>query len=135
MKAILIDDELHATELLELKLLTLGVQVLAKFNQPEQAVEFIRKTSFDVLFLDIEMPRMNGFDLLELFPEFHFDVIFTTAFDQYAIRAFRFSALNYLLKPIQEEELQLAITGWQQKQIKHLQRSQSSIISGNAFRY
>ncbi|WP_338870337.1 LytTR family DNA-binding domain-containing protein [Spirosoma sp. SC4-14] len=128
MKAILIDDELHATELLELKLLTLGVQVLAKFNQPEQAVEFIRKTSFDVLFLDIEMPRMNGFDLLELFPEFHFDVIFTTAFDQYAIRAFRFSALNYLLKPIQEEELQLAITGWQQKQIKHLQRSQYALL-------
>ncbi|MGA0560327.1 LytR/AlgR family response regulator transcription factor [Larkinella sp. VNQ87] len=130
MKVILVDDEKHATELLELKLRQVNpaVQVLAKFNQPEAALEFMRVTAFDLLFLDIEMPRMNGFDLLEQFAEFHFDVIFTTAYDQYAIRAFRFSALNYLLKPIREEELQQALTGWQQRQTKQLQRTQMSLF-------
>lgn len=130
MRAILIDDEKHATEVLDLKLrkLNMGVQVLAKFNQPEAAVEFIRVTPFDLLFLDIEMPRMSGFDLLTQFPDFHFDVIFTTAYDQYAIRAFRFSALNYLLKPIQEDELRDALTHWQQQKIKQLQQSQYALF-------
>lgn len=130
MKAILIDDEKHATELLELKLrkLNLGVQVLAKFNQPEAAVEFIRVTTFDVLFLDIEMPRMNGFDLLAQFDDYPFDVIFTTAYDRYALRAFQVSAANYLLKPIQEDELRQAIGRWQQQKIKYFQRSQVAVL-------
>lgn len=130
MKAILIDDEKHATELLDIKLrkLNMDVQVLAKFNQPEAALEYIRHTPFDVLFLDIEMPRMNGFDFLEQVGDFHFDVIFTTAYDQYAIRAFRFSALNYLLKPIQETELREAIMLWQQRKIRQLQPSQYALF-------
>lgn len=123
IRAILIDDEKPATELLEMKLkrLNMGVQVVAKFNQPEAAVEFIRVSQFDVLFLDIEMPRLNGFDLLAQFDDYHFDVIFTTAYDQYAIRAFRVSALSYLLKPIEEVDLREALSRWQQKQIKQLQ--------------
>ena len=130
MRAIIVDDEKHATELLALKLrnLNMQVQVVAKFNQPEAAVEFIRMTPFDVLFLDIEMPRMSGFDLLESFAEFHFDVVFTTAYDQYAIRAFRFSALNYLLKPIQEEELRACVLQWQQQKNRHLQRAQYAVF-------
>lgn len=133
MKVILVDDEKHATELLELKLQQIDptIQVLAKFNQPEAALEFIRVTPFDVLFLDIEMPRMDGFDLLEQLADFPFDVIFTTAYDQYAIRAFRFSALNYLLKPIREDELQQAITHWKQRQAKQLQRSQVALFREN----
>ncbi|RYC71354.1 LytR/AlgR family response regulator transcription factor [Spirosoma sordidisoli] len=130
MKAILIDDEKHATELLDMKLrkLDMNVQVMAKFNQPEAALEFIRHTAFDVLFLDIEMPRMNGFSLLEEVGDFHFDVIFTTAYDQYAIRAFRFSALNYLLKPIQENELREAIGLWQQRKVRQLQQTQYQLF-------
>lgn len=126
IRAILIDDEKPATELLELKLrrLNMGVQVLAKFNQPEAAVEYIRVAQFDVLFLDIEMPRLNGFDLLAQFDSYHFDVVFTTAYDQYAIRAFRVSALSYLLKPIEENDLREVLSRWQQKQIKQLQISQ-----------
>ena len=123
IRAILIDDEKPATELLEMKLkrLNMGVQVVAKFNQPEAAVEFVRVTEFDLLFLDIEMPRLNGFDLLAQFDAYHFDVIFTTAYDQYAIRAFRVSALSYLLKPIEEHDLRESLSRWQQKKIKQLQ--------------
>ncbi len=126
IRAILIDDEKPATEVLEMKLkrLNMSVQILAKFNQPEAAVEFMRVTAFDILFLDIEMPRLNGFDLLQKFDEFHFDVIFTTAYDQYALRAFRVSALNYLLKPIEENDLKDALVSWQQKKIKQLQLPQ-----------
>ncbi|GAB4000815.1 LytTR family DNA-binding domain-containing protein [Spirosoma daeguense] len=124
MKAILVDDETYATELLELKLQHLGVEVLAKFNQPEAAIDYIRLATFDILFLDIEMPRMNGFQVLEQCPGFQFDVIFTTAYDQFAIQAFQVSALNYLLKPIQVDELQQALWSWQQLQAKHSQRLQ-----------
>jgi two-component system LytT family response regulator len=126
IRAILIDDEKPATEVLEMKLrrLNMGVQVVAKFNQPEAAVEFVRVTEFDLLFLDIEMPRLNGFDLLAQFDTYHFDVIFTTAYDQYAIRAFRVSALSYLLKPIEEHDLRESLSRWQQKKIKQLQAPQ-----------
>ncbi|MEZ4901159.1 MAG: LytTR family DNA-binding domain-containing protein [Spirosomataceae bacterium] len=130
IRAILIDDEKPATEVLEMKLkrLNMGVQIVAKFNQPEAAVEFIRLSTFDVLFLDIEMPRLNGFDLLAQFHDFHFDVIFTTAYDQYAIRAFRVSALSYLLKPIEEADLREALSRWQQKKIKQLQLPQMQLL-------
>lgn len=133
IKAIIVDDEKHATEVLEMKLrkLNTGVQVLAKFNQPEAAIEFIRMTAFDILFLDIEMPRINGFDLLRQVSEFHFDVVFTTAYDQYAIQAFRVSALNYLLKPVQEDELKEVIGQWQQKKIKQLSQLQMTILQEN----
>ncbi len=131
MKAILIDDETYATELLAIKLrkLNLGVEILATFNQPELAVPYLQQTEFDVLFLDIEMPRLNGFDLLNAVGKFGFDVIFTTAYDKYAIRAFRFSALNYLLKPIQEDELRDAIGQWQQKRIRQLQAPQLALFT------
>lgn len=126
IRAILIDDEKPATEVLDMKLkrLNMGVEVLAKFNQPEAAIEFIKVTAFDILFLDIEMPRLNGFDLLHHFSDFHFDVIFTTAYDHYAIRAFKVSALSYLLKPIEESDLREALGLWQQKKIKQLQGPQ-----------
>ncbi|MCU0338983.1 MAG: LytTR family DNA-binding domain-containing protein [Spirosomaceae bacterium] len=126
IRAILIDDEKPATELLEMKLrrLNMDVEIVAKFNQPEAAVEYLRTATFDLLFLDIEMPRLNGFDLLAQFEQYHFDVIFTTAYDQYAIRAFRVSALSYLLKPIEEHDLREALTRWQQKQVKQLQAPQ-----------
>ncbi|TAE31279.1 MAG: DNA-binding response regulator [Cytophagales bacterium] len=130
MKAILIDDEKHATEVLALKLqkLRMGVEVLARFNQPEAALETLRHTPFDLLFLDIEMPRLNGFDLLDQLEQLPFDVIFTTAYDQYAIRAFRFSALNYLLKPIQEDELRETLVRWQQRTVRHVQQAQLTLL-------
>lgn len=111
LKAIIVDDELHCVETLEFQLQRLAhkVQVLAKFNRPQDAIEFIKTQEFDLLFLDIEMPGMNGFELLSQIENFNFKVIFTTAYDQYAIKAIKYSALDYLLKPIDEEELATAI--------------------------
>jgi len=63
----------------------------------------------DLIFLDIEMPHMNGFQMLEQLPKINFEIIFTTSYDQYAITAFKFSALDYLLKPVDREELEKAM--------------------------
>jgi two-component system LytT family response regulator len=73
------------------------------------ALQSVREKKPDILFLDIEMPNMNGFELLEQLPSLDFELIFTTSYDQYAIKAIRFSALDYLLKPVDREELQKAV--------------------------
>ena len=74
-----------------------------------QGIELIRKHQPDLVFLDIEMPHKNGFDVLNETKDCRYKVIFTTAYDQFAIRAFKFSALDYLLKPIDIRELQEAV--------------------------
>ncbi|MCB0615099.1 MAG: response regulator, partial [Phaeodactylibacter sp.] len=96
MKAILVDDELYCTELLSALLAKHcpGIEVLAEFNDPQKAVEFIQDNPPDILFLDIEMPRLNGFDLLERVRPVNFHVVFTTAYNQYALRAIKISALD-----------------------------------------
>ena len=78
-------------------------------NTPEEALEIIPAWQPNLLMLDIEMPNMNGFDLLNRVGNSDFDVIFTTAYDKYAIKAIRFSALDYLLKPVDITELQNAV--------------------------
>lgn len=117
MKAILVDDELYCTELLSALLAKHcpGIEVLAEFNDPQKAVEFIQDNPPDILFLDIEMPRLNGFDLLERVRPVNFHVVFTTAYNQYALRAIKISALDYLLKPIDTEELKAAVDKAQQQ--------------------
>ncbi len=85
------------------------VKVLDICYSAAAALQSVQKHKPDILFLDIEMPHMNGFELLEKLPEVNFELIFTTSYDQYAIKAIRFSALEYLLKPVDREELQKAI--------------------------
>jgi two-component system LytT family response regulator len=111
IKAIIIDDEMHCRKTLSilLKEYCPDVQVIDQCENGEDGVEAIKKSKPDLVFLDIEMPRMNGFEMLEQFSEIPFAVIFTTGYDQYAIKAFRFSALDYLLKPIDHEELKKAV--------------------------
>lgn len=118
MKAILVDDELYCTELLSALLAKNcpEVEVVAEFNDPQKAAAFIRDNPPDILFLDIEMPRLNGFDLLERVRPVSFQVVFTTAYNQYALRAIKISALDYLLKPIDIEELKAAVEKAQQQQ-------------------
>lgn len=108
---ILIDDEKNALEMMEwlLKTYCPEVSILAMCSTGEQGLEKINELRPDVVFLDIEMPRMNGFELLEQFDKLFFDVVFCTAYDQFAIRAFKYSALNYLLKPVDPEELKETI--------------------------
>ena len=94
------------------------VQVMDKYCHAETGLQAIKKHKPDLVFLDIEMPHMNGFEMLEQFSEISFSVIFTTGYDQYAIKAFRFSALDYLLKPIEPKELIAAVHKIQTR--KHL---------------
>ena len=104
---ILIDDENNALEMMEwlLKTYCPQVQVLSMCHNGEEGIAAIHKLKPDVVFLDIEMPKMNGFDMLEQFEKLFFDVVFCTAYDQFAIKAFRYSALNYLLKPVDPDDL------------------------------
>lgn len=111
INAIIIDDELHCRKMLSLLLKEYcpDVNVLEQCEDAESGLLAIRKLNPDLIFLDIEMPRMNGFEMLEQLGQFTYAVIFTTSYDQYAIKAFRFYALDYLLKPIVSKELIAAI--------------------------
>src|SRR5258706_4226946 len=110
-KAIIIEDEMHCRKTLNimLKEYCSDLKVLELCDNGEAGVEAIKKLKPDLVFLDIEMPCMNGFEMLEQFSEIPFAVIFTTGYDQYAIKAIRFSALDYLLKPIDPKELVTAV--------------------------
>lgn len=111
IKAILIDDEVHCLDTLNILLSDYcpDVQVMEICMTAKQGLIAIEKYSPTIVFLDIEMPVMNGFELLEQFTEIPFAIIFTTSYDQFAIKAIRFSALDYLLKPIDPKELVAAV--------------------------
>jgi two-component system LytT family response regulator len=86
-----------------------GVKILKKCGSGEEAINAINELDPDLIFLDIEMPKINGFDVLNLTSNKNYKVIFTTAYDQFAIKAFKYSTVDYLLKPIDIEELKSAI--------------------------
>jgi two-component system LytT family response regulator len=111
MKAILVDDEKNALEMLEwmLQKNCPEVEIIAMCDSPLEGLEKIKTLKPDVIFLDIEMPQLNGFDLLERLGKHDSDVIFTTAYNQFAIKAFKVCALDYLLKPIDPEDLKVAV--------------------------
>jgi two-component system LytT family response regulator len=111
IKAIIIDDEIHSRKILEmlLKEYCPDVQLLEQCKDAQTGLEAIRKFNPDLVFLDIEMPHMNGFEMLEQISTISFAVIFITGYDQYAIRAFRFNAIDYLLKPVEPKELIAAV--------------------------
>jgi class 3 adenylate cyclase/FixJ family two-component response regulator len=111
IKAIIIDDEVHCVDTLSILLADYcpEVEVMEKCMSPKKGLEAIDKLKPELVFLDIEMPVMNGFELLEQFKQIPFSVVFTTSYDQYAIKAIRFSALDYLLKPIDLKELIAAV--------------------------
>jgi two-component system LytT family response regulator len=111
IKAIIIDDELHCinTLIMLLKAYCPGVSVIAECQSPIDGKNAIETLKPDLVFLDIEMPEMNGFKLLEQLNDISFALIFTTGYDQYAIKAIKFSALDYLMKPIDPNELMGAV--------------------------
>ncbi len=107
IKAILIDDEVHCLDTLSIMLEENcpEVKILAKCTSAPEGLAAIERLKPSLVFLDIEMKPMNGFQMLEQFSEIPFSVIFTTSYDQYALKAIHFSALEYLLKPIDRKEL------------------------------
>lgn len=111
LKALIIDDEDHCRSSLnkQLEWSCPNVKVIGEANSAVNAKELIIKSDPDIAFLDIEMPRGTGFDLLKSLEEIPFKVIFTTAYDEYALDAFKVNAVAYLLKPIDGEELNTVI--------------------------
>ena len=110
LKVIIVDDEPYCCEALATLLEDIPeVQVEAIAHNGVNALNAIKKYSPDIVFLDVEMPKMNGFEMLEQLPSVNFEIIFTTSYDQYALKAIRFSAIDYLLKPVDSEELERAV--------------------------
>src|SRR5690554_370237 len=108
IQAIIIDDEQHCIDRLDYLFSTFSrktIQVTGAFQTVESGIQGIEDLKPDLVFLDIQIGGRTAFDLLDQFPEIRFEIIFTTAFDQYAIRAFKFSAVDYLLKPIDRDDL------------------------------
>ncbi len=110
IKILIVDDEPAASNILRI-LIEKNVPQQKEIrccNVPLEAIDIIQQWQPQLLMLDIEMPGMNGFDLLSKLRKYPFHVVFTTAYDKYAIKAIKFSALDYLLKPIDDEELKNA---------------------------
>jgi len=99
---IIVDDEIAAIKLIQNKVNKYfdNITILDSIQEPEEAINVILGKRPDFIFLDISMPRLNGFELLKKIPNINFEIIFTTAHNDYAVRAFEFSAVAYLLKPI-----------------------------------
>lgn len=112
LKAIIVDDELKARENLQILLqdFVQSVEVAALCQNISEAIEAVKLHSPEIVFLDIQLQRESGFDLLTKLKEINFEVIFTTAYTEYAIKAFKFSAIDYLLKPIDIEDLKKSVS-------------------------
>lgn len=111
IKAVIIDDEVNNQELISnlLKSFSENVQVLGMANSVESAYQAINEYQPDLIFLDIQMPDGTGFDLLKKFDKINFKIIFVTAHQEFAIEAFKYSALDYLLKPLSPANLLAAV--------------------------
>lgn len=111
LKALVVDDEALACDMLGylVNRFVPAIGDLKKCTSAAGGIEMLKSFEPDILFLDVQMPFMNGFELLETLNKKNFSVIFTTAYNKYAIKAIRFSALDYLLKPIDPEELKQAV--------------------------
>ncbi len=119
IKAIIVDDEPKCCKTLSALLdrFCPEIEVTAVCSNGLEALTKIREHSPSLVFLDVEMPKMNGFEMLAQIPTINFHLIFTTSYDQYALKAFRFSAIDYLLKPIDRDELQISV----QKVVRQMQ--------------
>ena len=118
--ALIIDDEQHCINALSADLAKncINVNILETCTSAKEGIMAIRKCKPQLIFLDVEMPWMNGFEMLEILPEINFSIIFTTAYDKFAAKAFRLSAIDYLLKPIDATDLISAVNKAEQKLVK-----------------
>lgn len=127
IKTLIIDDEHYGRQSLQLAVEQFcpEVEILQICVNPEAGIEAIEKLKPDLVFLDVQMPNMSGFDVLQKLAPIDFEVIFVTSYDQYAIKAFKFSAIDYLLKPLDKDDLIHAV----QRAKENLQKN------GKAHRY
>jgi len=111
IKAVLIDDDKITLEIFERMLNDIyqGIEVIGKARSAKEGAALIKRKKPDLVFLDIEMPGGNGFSMLEEFDDIDFEVVFVTSHDEYAIKAIKFSALDYIVKPVKKDELNSTI--------------------------
>lgn len=133
LKAIIIDDEQGSRETLEhlIKDFCKDVEIVAMADGVESGISCIKQFQPDVVFLDIEMNSATGFDLLRKFDDIFFDVIFTTAYSNYAIKAFKFSAVDFLLKPIDIDDLRNAVDKVRNRKQKENHNSRFELMMHN----
>jgi two-component system, LytTR family, response regulator len=120
INAVIIDDEKHSIEMLEwlLKTYCPDVTILATCQSGEAGLQALSTLTPDLVFMDIEMPKMNGFDVLDQVGEKSFEIVFITAYDTFAVKAFKYAAINYLLKPVDPDDLVLTINRVKEKKTK-----------------
>lgn len=130
LKGIIVDDEFKSRESLRILLEEFceGVEVCALCQNVDEGIEAIKKFKPEIVFLDIQMQRESGFDLLTRIKDIEFEVIFTTAHSEYAIKAFKFSAIDYLLKPIDINELNRAIDKVEKKRSENISTRLENLI-------
>jgi two-component system LytT family response regulator len=126
LKTVIVDDEKDAVDFINSIIgeYCPGLKVIGKAYDVKDGVQVIKDLKPDLVFLDVEMPHGTGFDLLTQFPEKEFDVVFITAFNHYAIKAIKYSAVDYILKPININEFIEAVN-------KVMQKRSSSMFRGN----
>ena len=119
IKAIIIDDKIASIELLKWLIAQHCPEIdeVHSATSVAEGLPLIQSVQPDIVFLDIQMPKQSGFDLLSQIGKWNFEVIFTTAYNEYAIQAIRFSALDYLLKPVDAQELVKAVERFKVKRI------------------
>lgn len=128
LRAILVDDEKHSLETTSILIRKFcsDVEIIAELNQPVEAVEVINREEPDLLFLDISMPQMNGFELLNVLTYKDADVIFTTAYDEYALEGFKHGATHYLVKPIEASDLVESVQRVKRKRTEQKQQAHTT---------
>jgi two-component system LytT family response regulator len=124
INALIIDDEINGAESLQrlIELVNTDVNIMSLCHSGKVGIEKIKSLNPDVIFLDVDMPGMSGFEMLDKIENKNFEIIFTTAYDEYAIKAFKVNAVDYLLKPIDSDDLVNAI----QKVKKRLEKKEES---------
>lgn len=133
IRTILIDDEPKALAILEEKIArSFGqLEVVRSYRDPEQALEELPRVNPQLVFLDIAMPRMSGFEFLERIPEPAFEIIFVTAFGDYAIEAIKHCAIGYVVKPIVNEELETAVSNAMRNIERNTSNRQNGLLLNN----
>lgn len=133
VRAAIVDDENSAIEALKslISQFITGIEIVTEASDINEAVTKIKEYNPDLVFLDIQMPGGSGFNVLEQLAPINFNVIFTTAFDQYAIQAIKYSALDYLLKPIVPSELIKAIEKHKMERLKVTMEANFRVLLDN----
>ena len=128
IKAIIIDDELHSRETTRMMVDAIPnrVEILGTAVNAIEGVKLIADTQPNLIFLDVQMPEINGIQMLDMVPNYEGEIIFVTAHDQYAVQAFKKGALHYLLKPLDPEELEEAVS-----RVEKIVNSRSKKSKGN----